>query len=54
MAKMAPDDLHSATFYANASDLSLFLFDSRNYYMDCIRMDGNHILCAKENLSAAI
>lgn len=50
--KMAPD-LHTATFYANVLDLSLFLFDSRNYYMDCIRMDENHILCAKETLSAA-
>lgn len=48
---MAPD-LHSPTFYANAPDLSLFLFDSRNYYMDCIRMDANHILCVKEMLSA--
>lgn len=47
---MAPD-LHSPTFYANAPDLSLFLFDSWNYYMDCIRMDANHILCVKEKLS---
>lgn len=37
-------DLHKTTFYANARDLWLFLFDSRNYYMDCIRMDENHIL----------
>lgn len=50
--KMAAD-LHSATFYANVPDLLLFLFDSRNYYMDCIRMDENHILCVKENLSPA-
>lgn len=49
---MAPD-LHSPTFYANVPDLLLFLFDSWNYYMDCIRMDGNHILCVKEKLSAA-
>jgi hypothetical protein len=46
-------DLHTASFYANVSDLWLFLFDSRNYYMDCIRMDENHILYAKEKLSAA-
>lgn len=37
-------DLHKATLYANVRDLWLFLFDSRNYYMDCIRMDENHIL----------
>lgn len=46
-------DLHKAPFYANAPDLWLFLFDSRNYYMDCIRMDENHILYAVEKLSAA-
>lgn len=46
-------DLHKASFYANAADLWLFLFDSRNYYMDCIRMDENHILYAEEKLSAA-
>ena len=34
-------------------DLRLFLFDSRNYYTDCIRMDENHILCAEEKISAA-
>lgn len=45
--KTAPD-LHKATRYANVRDLWLFLFDSRNYYMDCIRMDENHILCPKE------
>lgn len=27
-------------------DLRPFLFDSQNYYMDCIRMDGNHIFFA--------
>ncbi|KAK9753182.1 hypothetical protein QE152_g3724 [Popillia japonica] len=39
--KTAPD-LHKATRYANVRDLWLFLFDSRNYYMDCIRMDENY------------
>lgn len=38
--------------YANAADLWLFLFDSRNYYMDCIRMDENHILFGEKELSA--
>lgn len=46
-------DLHKATRYANVRDLWLFLFDSRNYYMDCIRMDENHILCPKKKDSSA-
>lgn len=45
-------DLHSATLYANACDLSLFLFDSRNYYMDCIRMDEIIFYALRRNSAA--
>lgn len=47
-------DFHKATFYANVHDLWLFLFDSRNYYMDCIRMDENHILFVVRKAFSAV